>query len=126
MVDLSVRKTAIRVKMVRKYLFGELDYGWKRFFKDYLQEVGRVGDNGLLMSMKKEMLGNIPLFYREVFEAWGQFLPNIYYECTILEDILYQPIFLNPKIKCNNMTLFCKYFMRAGMRQIGDIVLYMR
>ena len=68
------------------------------------------------------MLGNIPLFYREVFEARGQFLPNIYYECTILENILNQPIFLNPKIKCNNMTLFCKYFMRAGMRQIGDIV----
>ena len=32
LVDLSVRKTAIRVKMVRKYLFGELDYGRKRFF----------------------------------------------------------------------------------------------
>jgi hypothetical protein len=121
LVDLSVRKTAIRVKMVRKYLFGELDYGWKRFFKEYLQEVGRMGDNGLLMSMKKEMLGNIPLFYREVFEAWGQFLPNVYYECTILENILNQPIFLNPKIKYNNMMLFCKYFMRAGMRQIGDI-----
>jgi exonuclease III len=122
LVDLNVRKKAIRVKMVRKYLYGELDYGWKRFFKEYLQEVGRMGDNGLLMCMKKEMLSNIPLFYREVFEAWGEFLPNIYYECTILDNILNQPIFLNPKIQYNNKMLYCKYFMRAGMRQIGDIL----
>uniref|UniRef100_A0A4W5LRK9 Reverse transcriptase domain-containing protein n=3 Tax=Hucho hucho TaxID=62062 RepID=A0A4W5LRK9_9TELE len=122
LVDLRVRKIAIRVKMVRKYLYDELDYGWKKFFKEYLQEVGRMGDNGLLMCFKKEMLGNLPLFYREVFEAWGNFLPSISYECTILENILNQPIFLNPKIKYNEMMLFCKYFMRAGMRQIGDIV----
>ena len=74
-----------------------------------MQEVGRFGDNGLLRSMKKEMLGNIPLFYREVFEARGQFLPNIYYECTILENILNQPIYLNPKI---SVIIYC--FVNMG------------
>lgn len=52
----------------------------ERFFsKEYLRE---DGVNGLLMCMKREMLGNIPLFSRKVFEAWGHFLLSMIMNAT--------------------------------------------
>ena len=61
-------------------------------------------------------------FYKEVFRAWGEFLPNIAYRCNNIIEAMNEPIFLNPKIQHNNKMLYNKVFMDAGIRQIKDMV----
>ncbi len=43
------------------------------------------------------MTGAIPEIYREVLEAWRQFLPKIEYECEDIHVIKNLPLFLNEK-----------------------------
>lgn len=120
LVDLGVKRKAIRIKTVKKYLYDSEDYGWKHFFRVYLEESGGCEDNGLLMGLKRAMFEKVPDFYKEVLNAWAELLPNVYYECGHIDLIMNQPIFLNEKIKNKEKVLYNKVFMSAGLRQIKD------
>lgn len=67
--------------------------------KTYLNEGGGCGKEGLYMAFKKPMTEKMPVFYREVFSAWAEFLVDVNYECDNINQALNQPLFLNPKIK---------------------------
>lgn len=122
LVDLNFKRKAFRVKTVKKYLYGEVDYGWKHFFREYINKSSGCGENGLLMSMNKTMVENMPDFYKEVFSAWGEFLPHVDFECKNIDVLVHQPLFLNNKIKYGGRMLYEKTFMSAGIRQIKDLV----
>ena len=62
LVDLNIKRKAIWVKTVKKYLYGEVDYGWKSFFKEYVHQSNECGENGLLMSMKRTLYEHVPEF----------------------------------------------------------------
>lgn len=122
LIDLNIKKKAIRIKTVWKYLYDKVEYGWKYFFKECLYKCGGCGENGLLMSLRENMLKWIPSFYREVFEAWGGLINNINYECDTINIVLNQPVFLNPKVRTDEKELYNKDFHNAGLRQIKDFV----
>ena len=122
LVDLNIKRKAIRVKTVKKYLYGEVDYGWKNFFREYINQSSGCGETGLLMSLKKTMYESVPDFYKEVFSAWGEFLPHVNYECNTIDLIIYQPLFLNHKIQNEGKFLYDKMFMGAGIKQVKDVV----
>ena len=122
LIDLEMKRTAIRVKTVQKYMERGLNYGWKEFFKKYLDEVGGIGDYGLFMGFKQSMTVKIPEFYREVFEAWRKFLPKVEYECDGLQMFVNLPLFLNEKFKYNNKSLYEPQFMLANIKQVKDII----
>lgn len=122
LVDLDVKRKAMRIKTVQKYLYGEIDYGWKSFFKYFLYRSGGCEESGLLMSWKKDMLEDLPEFYKEVFLAWGEFLPQIEYTCTHKDNIFNQPVFLNPKIESDGKVLYNKLFMKAGLILVKDFL----
>ena len=68
LVDFDIKRKAIRIKTVKKYLYDSLDYVWKHFFKVYLDESGGCEDNGLLMGLKRKMCEKVPDFYKEVIK----------------------------------------------------------
>jgi len=121
MVDLEVKRRAIRVKTIKKYVCDKIEYGWKEYMRDFLKEGGRCGEEGLFMAFKKPITAKMPLFYQEVFSAWAEFLDKVDYECDNINQVLNQPLFLNPKIKRGGKTLYNKLFMRAGVRKVKDM-----
>ena len=122
LVDIETKKKAIRIKTVIKYVCDKTEYGWKHFFREYIQKAGKCEDYGLLMALKQPMHEGMPLFYREVLSAWAKLLPHIDYECKDINMIINNPIFLNGKLKNDNDTLYNAVFIRAGIRQIKDIM----
>lgn len=81
LTDLDVKSKAIRVKTMKKYLCGKVEYGWKGYMRKYLKEGGGCGEGGVFMVLKKPMIKKLPLFYQEVFTAWSEFVVNVNYEC---------------------------------------------
>ncbi len=122
LIDLETKKLAIRIKTVKKYMERQWDYGWREFFKKYVDEVGGMGEYGLYMGFKQSMTVGIPGIYREVLEAWRSILPKIDFECKEVETFINLPLFLNEKFKHNNKTLYEPKFMEAGIKQVKDII----
>lgn len=58
------------------------EFGWREFLKKYIDDVGSMGKYGCNMGFKQSMTVGIPDIYREVMEAWRQFLPKTEYDCT--------------------------------------------
>ena len=79
-MDLNVKVKAIRLKTILKYVYNREDHGWKYFFRDYMNTIGKCGEHSILMGFKKSMYEDVPYFYKEVFEAWTRFLPQVTYE----------------------------------------------
>lgn len=120
LVDLEVKLKAIRVKRVKRFLYGEEGQGWKEFFRHWLHRSGGCGDYGLLMCLKPSMYAEVPAFYQEVFRAWAEFLPQVSYECDSIGVILNLPVFMNPLLKSEGKILESKVLMRAGMIRVRD------
>ncbi len=121
LTDLNVKRNAIRVKTIKKYLCGKVEYGWKGYMRKYLNEGGGCGEEGVFMVLKKPMIGKMPLFYQEVFTAWAEFVVNVNYECENINQVHNQPIFLNPRIRRGGKMLYNRLFMRAGVRKVKDL-----
>lgn len=122
LIDLNVKRNAIRVKTIKKYLCGKVEYGWKGYMRKYLNEGGGCGEEGVFMVLKKPMIGKMPLFYQEVFTAWAKFVVNVNYECENINQVHNQPIFLNPRIRNRGgKMLYNILFMRAGVRKVKDL-----
>lgn len=109
--------------MIQKFLYSDTEYGWMVFLKQYLYNSSGCGDGGIFMSLKKSCIGEIPIFYQEVFGAWAEFLKKkVSYECADLNQVIQQPLFLNPRVMENEIMLHNGTFMLAGVRQIKDVV----
>lgn len=122
LLDIGTKKTALRIKTVKKYMMGRCNYGWRDFMTKYIEDVGGVGQYVWYMGLKQSMTAAIPEFYREVLEAWRKFLPKMQYECKAIQPLAGLPLFLNEKIKHNGRTLYEPKFMEGGIRQIKDII----
>lgn len=122
LIDLEVKRKTIRVKTMKKYLYDKVQYGWKGFMGDFLDKSSGCGEEGVFMALKKPMFENIPLFYQEVFSAWAEFLMDVKYDCENINQIHKQPIFLNPKIRMNGKMFYNRLYMKAGVRQLKDMV----
>jgi len=122
LMDLEIKRTAMRIKTVIKYMGGRWDYGWKEFLRKYIDDVGGIGENGWYMGFKQSMTGGIPEIYQEVLEAWRQFLPKIEYECEDINSIKNLPLFLNEKFKHKNKTLYEPRFIEGGIKQVKDVM----
>ncbi len=119
LIDIDVKRKAIRVKMIKKYLYDKVDCGWKGFLRDFLDESGGCGEEGVFLALKKPMVENIPLFYQEVFSAWAEFLVNIGYECENINQIHNQPIFLNPKIRMKGKMFYNRLYESGNKTSQG-------
>lgn len=121
LIDLEVKKKAIRVKTMKKFLCDKVEYGWKGFMKDVLDKSSGCGEEGLFMTLKKPMYEQMSLFYQEVLSAWAGVIVNMHYECENINQVLKQPLFLNPKIRMKEKMFYDRLYMKAGVRQVKDM-----
>lgn len=122
LIDVNVKRKAIRFKVIKKFLYDKVDYGWKGFMKEFLSKSSGCGEEGIFMALKSTMIENVPPFYKEVFCAWAELLQNVEYECQNINQIHKQPIFLNTKIRMKRRMFYNRLYMKAGIRQVKDIV----
>lgn len=124
LMDVEQRKNAMRVKIVKKYLNEENKTEWKKTMKFFLNKCGgfNMGDGILWMKTKIWMTEGLPVFYREVFNAWGRFLSRIEYDPHGRENILNQPLFLNNNILKQGKEIFFKKWMEVGITRVRDVL----
>lgn len=51
LVDLKVRREALRLKIVKKYLYSKEIYGWKYCMKECLEKIGACSQSNLFMCL---------------------------------------------------------------------------
>lgn len=124
LMDVEQRKKSMRVKTVKKYLNREKMEEWKVIMKHFLNKCSnlRIGDDILWMRVKKGMIKGIPDFYKEVLEAWRDFLPHIDFKPQGRETILNQPLFLNAKITTDGTDVFFKKWLDVDIKRVRDIL----
>lgn len=116
-MDLDLKKKGNNSEnCLKKYLYDKNDYGWKVSFKDFLYKSGKCGENGIFMGLKKHVRKHT-FFYQDLLSVWMKTVEHLEYECKNIYQVLDQPVFLNPKIKLENVI---KLFMMAGLKQIED------
>lgn len=122
LVNLEVKKRALRVKMMLRYLKNPKDHVWKLFLKEAMHRCGGCGESGVFIQMKRGMLGDVSEFHKEMLVAWGEFVGKIKYGCKNVQQVWQQPIFMNPQITHEGETLYNRVIWRAGIRTIRDVV----
>lgn len=124
LVDPELKKKSLRVKMVIKCMDESNTNVWKPLMAHYLQKCGglNVGQEVLLMKLKPRMITGMPGFYREVLEAWGSILKHVTTLPGGRDQLLEQPLFLNPLVTENGRPLFNKLFIAAGVIKIKDVL----
>ena len=122
LVNLEVKKKALRIKMMVKYLKDNRDQVWKVFLSDAINKCGGCGESGVYMVLKKGMMDGATEIYKEMLGAWGEFVRGVKYECKNVRQVWEQPVFLNPKILAEGETIFNRVIWRAGIRKVRDMV----
>lgn len=124
LMDVEQRKKSMRVRTVKKYLNGEKEEEWKVIMKHFLNKCSNLGmgDDILWMRVKKGMIKGIPDFYKEVLDAWKDFLPHIDFKPQGRETILNQPLFLNAKIAIEGKDVFFKKWLDVDIKRVRDVL----
>ena len=118
LLDPLLRLKALRIKVV-KHFMGEGHKEWKGTFEYFLNKKFEMGSSVLWMKIKENMTVGIPDFYREVLRAWGDFREEIDFKPEGRDEILNQPLFLNPNLNRGNF--YVKRWFDAGFRTIRDL-----
>ena len=122
LVNLEVKKRALRVKMMLRYLKNPKNHVWKIFLKEAIHRCGGCGESGVFIQMKRGMLGDVSEFHKEMLVAWGEFVCKIKYECKNVQQVWQQPIFMNPQIMHEGETMYNRIIWKVGIRTIRDVV----
>lgn len=124
LLDPWIRKKSLRVKVVKRFLDSDISAIWKEVIKFYLKKCGdfKEGYNMLWMKTKNYMMNGIPCYYREVFEAWGDFLSVVQIVPNGRDHILEKPLFLIQNIQMDNNSIYFRNWWEAGFRQVKDIL----
>lgn len=126
--DPELKKKSFRVKTVKTFLNEENKAEWKILMRMFLNKCGhmKIGPDILWMKLKPKMITGIPEFYKEVLEAWTEFLPNVCIKPIRRLEFLMQPLFLNENIVYRGKELFFKHWINAGFKTIRDVLYEVR
>lgn len=124
LIDVEQRKNSLRVKLVKKYLDEGNKAEWKTTMGIFLNKCGNLnlGDNVLWMRTKEWITKGLPMFYKEVLRAWGNFLITVQYNVHGRENILNQPLFLNTGILNQGKEIYFKELMEVGIVKVRDVL----
>lgn len=126
--DPELKKKSFRVKTVKTFLNEENKAEWKIHMRMFLNKCRhmKIGPDILWMKLKPKMITGIPEFYKEVLEAWTEFLPNVCIKPIRRLEFLIQPLFLNENIVYRGKELFFKHWINAGFKTIRDVLYEVR
>lgn len=122
--DIKTKRDAFRLKWLKKYFDEDVNATWKQTMNYFLYTYSNLGLTFEIFSVihNKTSLNDIPLYYRELLEAWHLINMGKRYSPSMLEDIYHQPLFSNPHItKCDRM-LYFRIFIKCKITKIEHIV----
>ena len=118
---ISTKIKALRLSTLRRLLSPE-PADWKNFLCYYLRVAGlNLGKLTLTLAYKTRHIDpNIPSFHRE---AWLTVYPLIIRtsEPETFNDILAEPLFLNPLITNHGESLCYNHWINSGVTHVGDL-----
>lgn len=119
--DIGVKRDAFRLKTIKKFL-SDVPNIWKHIMSFQLKKYGKMelSDSVLHTVILEKHMKHISAFYQELLRAWKKFKDNVIDDVDITQ-VYKQPLFLNPKIKCDDNILFFEDFIAAGICSIADI-----
>jgi len=122
--DIRLRCLAFRLKWLRKYFDSDVNIMWKHTMNHFLSNYQNMGLTYETFSLiyEKISLNKVPLFYRELLEAWDTINLGERQMPMSLPDIYNQPLFSNPNIIKETKMLYFHVFIKCGITKIMDIV----
>ena len=122
LIDISAKKDALRVKIVKNFLDPERQYPWEDWMASYLAEYGERDAYNLCALLPGKARSSLPDFYQEVLEAWGKILPHLWPKCSNKEHVLQLPFLDSPFFLCRGRVLISGPMRAAGLTRVGDVV----
>lgn len=122
--DLQMKKEALRLKWFRKY-FDELsNVKWKNTMNYFLRKYQNMGLTYEILDIiyDKSSLEKLPVFYRELLEAWDNINIGERQEPMMYNDIVNQPLFGNPFILIQNRMLKFNLFIKCGITKLHNLL----
>ena len=121
---ISTKIKALRLSTFRRLLSPE-PADWKNFLCYYLRVAGlNLGKLTLTLAYKTRHIDpNIPSFHRQLLKAWLTIYPLIIRtsQPETFNDILAEPLFLNPLITNHGESLCYNHWINSGVTHVGDL-----
>jgi len=124
--DIRDRCYAFRLKWLKKYFDKTVNVTWKHTMNYFLSKYLNLGLTYEIFTLiyDKVSLNKIPLYYRELLEAWNNINIGKREMPSCLSDIYNQPLFSNPHITKDNKMLHFSTFIKCDITKVIDIINY--
>lgn len=122
--DLKLKCQAFRLKWLKKYFDEEVDTIWKNTMDYFLRKYANMSLTYEVFAMifDKISFKTLPLYYRELLEAWDLLNGGVRAKPSSLMEIYNQPLFSNPNIRRHNKMLLFHIFIKCGVTKISDLI----
>ncbi len=121
--DIGLKKYALRLKLLKKVNDSHCGVVWKHvllyFFSKYADM--NLQMNLLCIMYQRCHLQRLPLFYRDLLNAWNSINSNFRVMPDNIVDIMHQPLFFNPHVLCKGKSIYFDFFIRAKLVTVADI-----
>ena len=120
--DIYLKLLSFRLKFLGRFFDTECQILWKNTMRYFLRRVHGLNMDLeiFLMSLDKEGISNLPLFYQEMVEAWQFIRSNVVIDLKTI-DIYNQPLFHNSEIQLNDKIGAWQVFIMSGIKKLKDI-----
>ena len=120
--DIYLKLLSFRLKFLGRFFDNECQILWKNTMKYFLRRIYRLDMDIeiFFMSLDKDGLSNLPMFYQEMIEAW-QFIRSSVHIDLKTKDIYNQPLFCNSEIIITDKIGVWQTFISAGLKKVKDI-----
>ncbi|KAL5017683.1 hypothetical protein ScPMuIL_005234, partial [Solemya velum] len=122
--DITLKRTAMRIKWVRKFFQNESIGYWKETMSYYLRLYGNMNLDTTIFELTQfdsRLMKLLPEFYREILQSWAYLFSGRTFSPQNVLDILKQPLFTNNRIVIDSKPLLFPKFIEAGIVKIDDI-----
>lgn len=121
LIDISVKRDALRLKLMGRYLNAERQLPWKDFLTGLLTKYGERGVYNLCAFTPRNIKAGLSGFYREVLEAWDKLLPHLRPDVKGKAQVLRLPFLSNPSFVGQGRPLINCHLSQAGLTAVGSV-----
>ena len=122
-LNIYLKKVDVRIKLLNKYINSDFKSVWKHTMSEFLGRYIKMNTTHNIFNIvfNESDSTNINPFYAEVFLAWDSVTKCKCFLSLDLNDILSQPLFLNPLITHDNKLLSFIFFIESDIVTVADI-----
>ncbi|KAK6167008.1 hypothetical protein SNE40_021121 [Patella caerulea] len=126
--NIKLKCQSLCLKWITKFCDINYNHVWKSIMTYYLSKGTYFKNcmNILKLNLDKNILSNLPEFYKYILHAWDDLNKHTRPEPRNIKDVSIQPIFNNSRIRHNGRMLDFKLFQSPSIKYIYDIVYYVK